>query len=1019
MATLAPTPRLTPAQAALLQGWSGAMLVIGGPGTGKSTLLAAAAVSELEAGRRPLVLVGNRTAASRLRNRIVAALGTGTWQPAVTTVHALARSLWLRFGPRPELRLLAAPEQEFRVRELLAGTDPSGWPAELRPALGTRGFATQVRAVLARARQLGLDPEEVAELAAAGAGPVWAGVAGFFAEYLDVLDAEGVLDYAELVHRVRLLVADSELRELAAADFDAVLVDDYADLDEAQLGLVESLATGRLLAVADPDSTASSFRGASPRAVADFVERLDRPDRPAQVVRLGEGLRCPQVIDQALVGVRTRLPRLPGTGEAGERPVNEGGEVAVLTCADPAEQVTAIVAELRRGRLEHGWRYDQMAVLVRSGAQLGPIVQGLATAGIPVEAAGQEIPLAQAPAVRPLLVALNAVVRGRLSPDEAMRLATGPLGGLDPVSLRSLLRTWRAAQEAAVVAPPAAQLAQLLNEPGWLAEADQTPAVQAARRLAELLAEVSESVAAGGRVDQLCWRLWQGTPWPSRLAREVAAGGALAARADADLDAVCAFFELAAAGDRRGGAAGVRAFLAELAAQQIPADHERESRPRGRGVPVMTAHRARGQEWPLVILAGVQEGVWPVGRRVSTVLDPAVLDAGGLPVTSHRERLAAERRLFHLACSRASQRLVVMAASGTEGEADAPSRFLAELGVEAGRPDPEPVGLSLTGLVTELRRWTLNPAVTAEERTVAAAELARLARLRDPGGRPLAPAADPATWWGIAELSRPAEPLAAPAVVRLSPSQVGSVLTCARRYFLSRQARADQDPGLPAALGSLVHRLVQQSVEHGWGPDEFAAELDQLWHRLPIEAAWFSATERAEIEAALGRFLAWRSARASELVGVELPFTLSLELPEATVVLDGQVDWLELAPTGARVVDFKTARRAPTKAAVAELEQLGIYQLAINAGGFGDRLPAGVASVGASAVYLRVAERASGQPKELLQPALDDGPTWVHERVAQAAAIVVEGSYPASAGPHCRGCAFAPGCPALIEEPRR
>jgi len=999
----------------VLEGWAGATLAIGGPGTGKSTLVAAAAVAELQAGRTPLVLVGSRTAASRLRNRIVAALGTGTWQPSVTTVHALARSLWLRFGARPELRLLAAPEQEFRVRELLQGADPSAWPEELRPALGTRGFATQVRAALARTRQLGLDPHDLDELAAAGAGPAWAGLAGFFAEYLDVLDAEGVLDYAELVHRVRLLLADPQVLARAAGDFDAVLVDDYAELDEAQLALVEALAQGRLLAVADPDSTASGFRGASPRAVADFVERLDRPARPARLARLNDGLRCPQEIAQAVAGVRARLPQLPGAEPTGASGARDGGEVEVLTCADASDQVAAIVAQLRRGRLEHGWTYDQMAVLVRSGAQLGPIIQALATAGIPVAAAGQEIPLAQAPAVRPLLAALNVAVRGRASADEAVRLATGPLGGLDPVALRSLLRAWRAAQDEPVVTAPAAQLAQVLNQSQWLAETEQTPAVQAARRLAELLAEVGELVASGRRVDELCWRLWQGTSWPSRLAREVAGGGASAARADADLDAVCALFELAAASDRRGGAAGVRAFLAELSAQQIPADHERESRPGGRGVPVMTAHRARGQEWPMVIVAGVQEGVWPVGRRVSTVLDPAMLDAGGLPVTSHRERLAAERRLFHLACSRASQRLVVIAASGTEGEADAPSRFLAELGVEAVRPDPAAVGLSLTGLVTELRRWTLKPSVTTEERALAATELARLARLRDSAGRPLVPAADPSTWWGVAELSRPSEPMAEGSVVRLSPSQVGSVLTCARRYFLARQARGDQDPGLPAALGSLVHRLVQQSVELGWGAAEFAEQLDQLWHRLPIEAAWFSATERAEIEVALSRFLAWRSARNSELVGVELPFSLSLELPEVTVVLDGQVDWLEVSPAGARVVDFKTARRAPTKAAVAELEQLGIYQLAVTSGGFGDRLPAGIGSAGASAVYLRVAERASGQPKEFLQPALEGDPNWVHERVAQAAAVVLEGSYPASAGPHCHGCAFAPGCPALKE----
>lgn len=1019
MATLSPAPRLTSEQAAVLDDWTGATLLIGGPGAGKSTVLAAAAVRELKAGRTPLVLVGSRTAASRLRNRIVAALGSGTWQPSVTTVHALARSLWQRFGSRPDLRLLAAPEQEFRVRELLAGTDPRRWPEELRPALGTRGFATQVRTALARARQLGLDPDDVAELGGLGAGPAWTGFAAFFGEYLDVLDAEGVLDYAELIHRVRLLLSDPELLALAAAEVDAVLVDDYADLDAAQLGLVEALTGGRLLATADPDSTASTFRGASSRAVAGFVDRLDRPDRPAIVVTLTEGWRCPEAIEQALIGVRTHLPRLPGTGVPVQQALSGGGEVEVLACSDQAEQLAAIIAEVRRGRLEHGWRYDQMAVLVRSGAQLGPIIQGLVSAGIPVEAAGQEIPLAQAPAVRPFLVALTAAVRGRLNPDEAVRLATGPLGGLDPVAVRALLRAWRAEHAEQEITAPAAQLAEALNQPQWLAEAPASPPVDAARRLAELLIEVRALLEDGRRVDELCWKLWQGTSWPSRLAKEVAAGGSLGARADADLDAVCAFFELAAAGDRRGGAAGVRAFLAELAAQQIPADHERESRPRGRGVPVMTAHRSRGQEWELVVVAGVQEGVWPVGRRVSTVLDPAALDAGGVPVSSHRERLAAERRLFHLACSRARRRLVAVATSGTEGEADAPSRFLAELGAEPARPRLDADGLSLNGLVIELRRWTLQPAAGAQTRAVAAAELARLAQLRDQAGRALVPAADPASWWGAAEVTRPAEALAEPAVVRLSPSQVGSVLTCARRYFLSRQVRADADPGLPAALGSLVHRLIQQAVEAGWGAAEFAEQLDGLWHRLPIEAAWFSATERTEIELALGRFLAWRSARQSSLVGVELPFELRLELPGVSVVLDGQVDWLELSDAGARVVDFKTARRAPTKAAVAALEQLGIYQLAVTSGGFGDRLPAGVGTAGASAVFLRVAERSSGQPKELLQPALDGDPNWVHERVGQAAAVILEGSYPATAGPHCHGCAFADGCPALADRPLR
>ena len=339
---------------------------------------------------------------------------------------------------------------------------------------------------------------------------------------------------------------------------------------------------------------------------------------------------------------------------------------------------------------------------------------------------------------------------------------------------------------------------------------------------------------------------------------------------------MCALFESAAEADRRGGVGGIRAFLAELAGQQIPADRERESRLRGRGVQVLTAHRARGREWDLVVVAGVQEGVWPVGRRVSTVLEAAALTTDGLTGrTDHRDLLAAERRLFHLACSRARRRLVVTAAAGTEGEADSPSRFLAELGRAAVGARPAPAA-------AHPRR--------ARRRAAAPRHCARPPRpncvLPLPSSSPgwptpsttaavhLVPAADPSTWWGVRELTSRPEPLASGRSVRLSPSQVTGILTCPRRYFLAREARGEGEPGLAAALGSLIHLLVQQAVNEGWGLAELRARLDQVWHRLRFEAAWLSATERVEVELGLARFLAWREANAAELVGVEVPFTL-------------------------------------------------------------------------------------------------------------------------------------------------
>jgi RecB family exonuclease len=644
---------------------------------------------------------------------------------------------------------------------------------------------------------------------------------------------------------------------------------------------------------------------------------------------------------------------------------------------------------------------------------------------VPVEVAGDEIPLAQAPSVRPLLLALAVTAADRVQPDEAVRLLTSPLGGFDALGLRRLARQWRQARagDAPVTLPD--QLAGAVNEPEWLERAEATPVVQRLRGLLGVLADARKRVAAGDPVDVVAWTLWQGTDWPGQLRRESAAGGALGARADADLDALCAFFDTAAEADRRGGVGGVRAFLAELASQQIPADHERESRLRHRGVQVLTAHRARGREWDLVVVAGVQEGVWPVGRRVSTVLDAAMLTSAGLVgTTDHRDLLASERRLFHLACSRARRRLVVTAAAGTEGEADTPSRFLAELGVPAREPERGRTALTLPALVAELRRWASNPSVPQELRSAAAVELARLADAADDGGRALVPAADPASWWGVRELSSRPEPLPEGAVVRLSPSQVTSVLTCPRRYFLAREARGEGEPGLAASLGSLIHLLVQQAVAESWGIEELRGQLDLVWHRLRFEAAWLSATERVEVELGLARFLAWRQVRSADLVGVEVPFTLSLLVDGLTVVLDGKVDWLEATPDGLRVVDFKTSRTAPTKAAVAGMEQLGVYQLAVASGGFEAVAPGHGRPDGAAAVYLRLPDKPEDLPREFAQasvatvPYLGDDtdeeqyPSWVHQRVASAARVVAEGSFPATPGAHCRSCAFATSCPA-------
>ena len=116
--------------------------------------------------------------------------------------------------------------------------------------------------------------------------------------------------------------------------------------------------------------------------------------------------------------------------------------------------------------------------------------------------------------------------------------------------------------------------------------------------------------------------MWSGTPWPDRLRRQAAQPGESGRRANRDLDAVCALFDIASRSDQLAGRRGLAGFLAEVEGQQIPADTQREADARGAAVRLLTAHRAKGLEWDLVVVAGVQEGAWPDVRRRGSLLEP-------------------------------------------------------------------------------------------------------------------------------------------------------------------------------------------------------------------------------------------------------------------------------------------------------------------------------------------------------------------------------------------------------------
>ncbi|MGW5613320.1 ATP-dependent helicase [Streptomyces sp. NPDC003877] len=1086
-------PLLDASQRSVVDHTAGPLLVLAGPGTGKTTTLVESVAQRIARGGDPervLVLTFSRRAAVELRDRMALRAGTAR-APQATTFHSFCYAL-VRAHQDSDLfveplRLLSGPEQDVAVRELLAGQvdlERLGlahvrWPDELRACLTTRGFADEVRAVLARSRELGLGPDALDAFARRTGRPDWRAAASFLAEYLDVLDLQGVIDYAELVHRAVLLAHRPEVAAWLADRYDAVYVDEYQDTDPAQVRLLSALAGGgrTLVAFGDPDQSIYAFRGADVNGILDFPHAFPRADgRPAPVAVLRTSRRSGAALLAAtrLLTQRMPLTRLPAEKVRAHRelaPVRDGGRVEAYTYPTSGTELDNVADILRRAHLEDGVPWNEMAVLVRAGSRTIPTVRrALTAAGVPVDVDGDDVPLRHEPAVAPLLTALRAVAaaeagssgaagvvvgEGALGPESevtadggatgdagagqpgsrwldtetALTLLTSPLAGMDAADLRRLGRALRDEERAAgnPLPPPSdVLLAQALAEPERLAVHDPTYA-RGAQRLGALLRKARERLAGGGTAEEALWDLWEGTPWPGRLERAARRGGAAGRNADRDLDAVCALFATAARAEERTGGRGALNFLEEIDAEDIAADTLTRRAVRPDAVRLMTAHRSKGLEWRLVVVAGVQEGLWPDLRRRGSLLEADRIGRDGLaePLTPGA-LLAEERRLFYVAATRARERLVVTAVKAPADDGDQPSRFLTELGVEpkdvTGRPRRP---LSVAALVAELRATTVDPRVSDALREAAARRLARLAALADEDGRPLVPSAHPYRWWGMFEPTESKVPLRnRDQPVVLSGSALDQLAnTCALQWFLGREVKADAPATAAQGFGNVVHVLADE-VASGHTPADLSVlmeRLDSVWNALAFDAPWKSEQEKANARVALERFLQWhvmdRAGRTP--VASEHDFDVTLEAGDYEVRIRGQMDRVEADGDGrAYVVDFKTGKQAPTSKEVERHPQLAVYQLAVREGAV-DEVFDGVRPEpgGAELVHLRqgAAQRDGGEtvPKVQAQEPLQG--EWVGNLLATAAGKVLDERFTPTAGQHCTHCAFRASCSARQE----
>jgi len=1002
-------------------------VVLGAPGTGKTATVVELVARAIQVDgldpERVLVLTPSRRSAMALRDRLALRLAG----PAAVLPGPLARSIAsyafgivqadARLTGTPEPRLLSGADQDSDIVELLdrtaleavlgeAASPGPVWPDHLGPEVRQlTAFRTELRDVLARLSEHGWSTDDLRAAAARLDRPEWAAVADFADEYRDSLGGArlGQQDPAELVRAAVGLLADPHPAAPEAPSL--VILDDAHDATPSGFDLLAALAArgATVIALGDPDVATNTFRGAEPEALTRLAGLptlvLDTAHRQSPTLRALTAQLTGR-IGAAAAGAQRRAR--PGHGLEGDEAPELGGPLLALSASSPARERTLIADVLRERHLIDGVPWSRMAVIVRSGALVPPLVRALALAEVPVRSTAPGRPLREHPAARALIRHVDlGVGRAPLTAEAATELLLGPLGGLDRVDLRRLRRALRAEELAGDGARTADELlVEALSAPDRLATIDHRVARRAAR-LARTLARIGERHAEGATVDELLWIAWDDARVVERWQRDAVAGGTTGGEADRALDAVVAVFTTATVIVDTVPEATVETFLTRVLDSDVADDLLAPARTT-EAVLVTSPSAAAGLEVDVVVVANVLDGVWPDLRLRGSLLHAPLLSrvARGLPTGDLDERrlvLEDELRMFALAISRARRQVVVTASAGEDEQPSALHEIVAEASDGTGpRRDGSPYAgpprrviraRSLRRTVGQLRRVLTDPHESHDRRAEAATALARLAAERVPG-------ADPDDWWGLLEVSTEAPLFVEEETVGLSPSKIESIERSPLDWFLDTIAPGESTPAM--GIGTIVHWALESLTPspgdeselqpEAAGVEEVWAAIEARWSELSFESPWLAEQQHRlarRYAVGLADYLRDAAAEGRAAVAAEQRFAVQVD----RVQVRGIVDRMEVGAEGAlRIIDLKTGRPETNAAKVAANAQLGAYQLAFADGAFDEALeealrplresgaldPAAPVTAG-GAVLLYVREGKGDQSyREAVQAVLDD-----------------------------------------------
>jgi DNA helicase-2/ATP-dependent DNA helicase PcrA len=638
-----PTPELphalNPAQREAVEHVHGPLLVLAGAGSGKTRVLTTRIVNLIDRQGVPpdriFAVTFTNKAAGEMKHRIGRLLGrdpSGLW---IGTFHSLSARLLRR---EAELlgftRRFTIYDEDDRLSLIKRLMDQRGHSTKLFPPRA-------VQSLISAAKNRMVPPSELA--ASSPFDRLAVVSADVYGAMGPALKAANAMDFDDLLlHPLTLFREHPERLRAYQERFSFILVDEFQDTNRAQYELIRLLgAHGNVCAVGDDDQSIYGWRGADVRNMQDFLR--DFPS--AKLVRLEENYRSTQIVLDAANGVIAENAGRIGKTLTTRR---RGGEmVTLLAAADERDEAEWVVRELERRSAAGEWRYSEMAVLYRTNSQSRALEEAFRRAGVPYRLIGA-ISFYERREVKDLLAYLRLVANP--SDDEAFLRAVGvPRRGLGETSLtvlgqtamhwgKPLLATARGAEMVPDLRPNVRgafrSFAGLID--GLTERAGRLPPAEALEQViraidyeAMLHAEGPEGADRWENVREL---VASAADWSEEVSDDPDAGTPL------------------------------ERFLAEAAllssADTVIGTEE--------GVTLMTLHTAKGLEWPVVVLTGLEHGLFPLARA-----------------EEQPDGLEEERRLCYVGLTRAKDKLYLTWARarrrGGELRPGIPSRFLKAL----------------------------------------------------------------------------------------------------------------------------------------------------------------------------------------------------------------------------------------------------------------------------------------------------------------------------------------------------